>query len=54
MINFITTVKVYNDKKHIGDIKQVWGGFQYFLKGYKVGGTVHSTLESVKAEILAD
>ena len=38
-------VKVYNGKKHVGDIKKVLGGFQYYPKGYKISdGEVFLTL----------
>jgi hypothetical protein len=36
-------VKIYLDGKHVGKIKKVEGGHQYFPKGAKVGGEIFAS-----------
>lgn len=43
------TVKLYG--KIVGDIRKVAGGYQYFPKGQKEGGTVCTSLASCKREL---
>lgn len=59
-MNFITfkpvrdslNVDVYLDKKRVGTIKQVIGGFAYFPKGQREGGSVFPELHQVKLSLL--
>jgi len=51
MITFKTSVKVFLDKKHIGDIKETSEGYQYFPRGSKVGGHVFFELSLCKASL---
>lgn len=44
----IKHVEVRLDGKLVGIIKTVIGGYQYFPKGSKVGGTIHKTIDQVK------
>lgn len=37
------TTKVFLDGKHVGDIKEVGGGFAYFPKGRKDRGEIFPT-----------
>ena len=53
MLEFIknTEISVKLDKRIIGKIKQVNGGWQYFPKGSKRGGEVFSTESACKQSL---
>jgi len=59
MINFARetksgVVKVFLDKKHVGNIRNVEGGYQYFPKGHKEGGEVFKTMFDCKNSLFCD
>lgn len=56
MIEYVETVKIVVklDKKIIGEIKKVDGGFQYFPKGSKTGGDIFITLNKCKYSLEND
>lgn len=51
MISYEIDVKVNLYNKHIGNIKQVDGGYQYVAKGHKTGGDVFPTLDKCKQSL---
>lgn len=50
-ISYEINVKVYNNGKHVGDIKEVSGGFQYFPKGNKTGGEIKGSIALVQTTL---
>ncbi len=46
-----TPITVTLDKKVVGEIRHVKGGFQYFPKGGKTGGEVSDTVAKVKRSL---
>lgn len=48
IFTFETTIKVKVGGKHIGDIRSVFGGYQFFPKGSKSGGHVYATIQACK------
>jgi hypothetical protein len=51
MITYEVDIKVNLYNKHIGNIKQVDGGYQYFAKGHKTGGEIFLTLDKCKQSL---
>lgn len=49
--SFINHVSVYLDKKFVGRIHEVTGGFQYTPTGIKDGGAVYKSMRQVKGSI---
>lgn len=49
--HFTTPIKVKMSGRHIGDIKQAIGGYQYFPKGQKIGGEIYPTIKEVKQSL---
>lgn len=47
-ISYEMNVKVYLDGVHVGNIKRVPAGYQYWPKGRKKGGEVYATLSLVQ------
>ena len=45
------SITVFLDKKIVGHIKKVDGGFQYFPKGCKDGGDILPTVFAVKQSL---
>lgn len=54
MSNGLLEVNVFLDKKYVGDIKPVKGGYAYFPKGCKVSGDTFSTIAGVKKSLEED
>ena len=46
-----TSITVFLDKKIVGHIKTVAGGYQYFPKGCKDGGDILPTVFAVKQSL---
>ena len=46
--SYDTNISVFLDNKHVGVIKNVSGGYQYFPKGKKNGGDVFTSVKDVK------
>ena len=56
MVTFesITVIRVKLDKKHVGDIKEVTGGYAYFPKGSKKHGDIFPSQIAVMADVKGD
>lgn len=54
MITFKETHVVYLDKKIIGTIEQVDGGYQYVTKCKKHRGEVFQSVAAVKRDVIGD
>lgn len=50
----ISIIRVKLDNKHVGDIKEVEGGFAYFPKGKKTHGEVFRSQFEVIASVRGD
>lgn len=51
MITYKENIKVFLDKKHVGNIKSVSGGYSYFPKGSKTHGQIYQSVEKVKCSL---
>lgn len=51
MITYIENIKVFLDKKHVGNIKTLAGGYAYFPKGSKTHGQIYQSVEKVKCSL---